>query len=165
MKLSVNRIWPTRQSGRNSNGYCVWGSSNQGLTETERIIKLILGIPFTQNIRNLVLKTDGIVELLREVLVSSDIKLAFVFGSLAAGSEKPESDLDIMVVGKVSLRQLGKLLSGISTRVAREINPHVFSAEEFSQRIKTRDHFISTVMAGPKMFVIGNEDELETMGR
>ncbi len=120
--------------------------------------------PLYPDIRNLVLKTDGLVEALRTALESADIPLAFVFGSLAAGTEQAESDVDLIVIGTVSLRQLGKLLSGVAAQVGREINPHVFTVEEFARRKKARDHFISTVLAAPKLFVIGNEDELTTMG-
>jgi hypothetical protein len=44
--------------------------------------------------------------------------------------------------------------------VGREINPHVFTVEEFTRRVTARDHFISTALAAPKLIVIGNEDEL-----
>jgi len=121
--------------------------------------------PLYPDIRNLVLKTSGLVEALREALASVDIKLAFVFGSVAAGAESAESDIDLIVIGSLSLRQLSRLLSGVAARVGREINPHVFTVEEFTRRMKARDHFISTVRAAPKLFVIGNEDELTTMGR
>jgi len=120
--------------------------------------------PLYPDIRNLVLKTEGLVEVLRESLVNSNIKLAFVFGSVAAGSDKAESDIDLMVIGTVSLRHLGKLLSGTATRVGREINPHVFSIEELKRRIKTGDHFIGNVLAAPKLFVIGEQDDLDSMG-
>lgn len=119
--------------------------------------------PLYPDIRNLVLKTDGLVEVLREALNSPNVELAFIFGSLAAGTEKAESDVDLIVIGTVSLRQLGKLLSGVAIQVGREINPHVFAPEEFVRRKKARDHFISTVLAAPKLFVIGNEDELTAM--
>jgi len=49
-------------------------------------------------------------------------------------------------------------------KVGREINPHVFTAEEFVRRKKARDHIVSTVSGTPKLFVIGSEDELEAMG-
>ena len=89
--------------------------------------------------------------------------LACVFGSVAAGAERAESDVDLMVIGAVSLRQLSKLLSGVSAKVGREINPHVFTAEDFVRRKKARDHFVSTVSGAPKLFVIGSEDELEAI--
>jgi predicted nucleotidyltransferase len=120
--------------------------------------------PLYPTIRDLVLKTNGLVEVLREALVSTDIKLAFVFGSVAAGAENAESDIDLIVIGSLSLRQLSKLLSGVAARVGREINPHVFTAEELTRRKKARDHFINTVLAAPKLYVIGNEDELTAMG-
>jgi uncharacterized protein len=121
--------------------------------------------PLYPDIRNLVLKTIGLKDALREALASPDVKLAFVFGSVAAGSESAESDIDLIVIGSISLRQLSKLLSSVAMRVGREINPHVFTVEEFKRRLKARDHFITTVLAAPKLIVIGNEDELTTMGR
>lgn len=121
--------------------------------------------PLYPDIRNLVLKTSGLRDALREALTSPDVKLAFVFGSVAVGSEEAESDIDLIVIGSLSLRQLSRLLSGVAARVGREINPHVFTVEEFTRRMKARDHFVSTVMAAPKLIVIGNEDELTAMGR
>lgn len=110
------------------------------------------------------LKTDGLVEVLREALVSPEIEVAFVFGSVAAGTENADSDVDLIVIGSLSLRQLSKLLSGVATRVGREINPHIFTKEEFTRRKKANEHFISSVLATPRLFVIGNEDELAAMG-
>ncbi len=121
--------------------------------------------PLYADIRNLVLKTAGLVEVLREALASSDIRVAFVFGSVAAGTEKAESDIDLMVIGSLSLRQLSRLLSGVGAQVGREINPHVFTPEEFAQRKQAGDHFISTVLASPKLFVIGGKRELAAMGK
>jgi uncharacterized protein len=121
--------------------------------------------PLYPDIRNLVLKTSGLRDALHEALTSPDVKMAFVFGSVAADSEEAESDIDLIVIGSLSLRQLSRLLSGVATRVGREINPHVFTVEEFRRRMKARDHFIRTVMAAPKLVVIGNEDELTSMGR
>ena len=120
--------------------------------------------PLYPDIRNLVLKTDGLVEVLRQAIDAPDIELAFVFGSIAAGTAKAESDVDLMIIGTISLRRLSKLLSGIATRIGREINPHVFTVEEIEQRKKLRDHFVSTVLAAPKLLVRGSEDELTRLG-
>ena len=120
--------------------------------------------PLAADIRNLVLKTSGLVEVLREALSCDEIKLAFVFGSLASGAERAHSDVDLMVIGSIGLRQLTKLLSGVSARVGREVNPHIMTIGEFKKRRKTRDHFLTTVLAAPRLFVKGNEHELETMG-
>ena len=121
--------------------------------------------PLYPDIRNMVLKTSGLVDVLREALTHSGIRLAFVFGSLARSNDKAGSDVDLMVIGTISLRQLGKLLSGVAMRLGREINPHSLSPEEFAKRRKSREHFISTVLSEPRLFVIGSEDELKAMGR
>ena len=121
--------------------------------------------PLYSDIRNMVLKTSGLVDVLREALDYSGIRMAFVFGSLARSDGKANSDLDLMVIGTITLRQLGKLLSGVATKLGREINPHVLTPEEFAKRRTTREHFITTVLGEPRLFVIGNEDELKAMGR
>ncbi len=120
--------------------------------------------PLYPDIRNLVLKTSGLVEVLNRALDSSDIRLAFVFGSIAAGTESAGSDLDLFVIGDVTLRRIGKMISGVSETLGREVNPHVFSVEEFARRKRSGDHFVSTVLKSPKLFVTGTEYELETMG-
>lgn len=122
------------------------------------------GHPIYPDIRNLVLKTSGLVEVLSRALVSPDIGLAFVFGSVAARTESAESDVDLMVIGDVSLRRIGKMLSGVSATLGREINPHVLTVQEFARRKSSGEHFVSTVLKEPKLFVTGTEHELETMG-
>jgi DNA-binding transcriptional ArsR family regulator len=120
--------------------------------------------PLYPDIRNMVLKTSGLVDVLREALTHPGVRLAFVFGSLARSTGKAGSDMDLLVIGTISLRQLGKVLSGFATKLGREVNPHVLNPEEFVKRRKTREHFITTVLSEPRLFVIGSEDELKAMG-
>lgn len=122
------------------------------------------GNPLYSDIHNLVLKTSGLVDVLRQALEKARIRAAFVFGSLADGSEKPGSDVDLIVVGSVSLRQLSKFLSGLDLRLGREINPHVLTPQEFARRKKEGQHFLTSVLAAPKLFVVGSEDDLTEMG-
>ncbi|MBM4278139.1 MAG: helix-turn-helix domain-containing protein [Deltaproteobacteria bacterium] len=115
-------------------------------------------------IRNLVLKTSGLVDVLKSVLEDKSIRVAFVFGSLARGEEKAGSDVDLMVIGQLGLRDLSRLLYGIEEKVGREVNPHVLREEEFRKRIRAKEHFVSSVLETPKLFIIGSQHELETMG-
>ena len=120
--------------------------------------------PLYPDIRSLVLKTIGLVEIIRNALKSGPaIKLAFVFGSIARHEEKGKSDVDLMVIGEIGLRQLTGLLSGVSAQIGREINPHVFSTKEFSKRRAAKDDFLARVLDSPKIFIIGNENELEAV--
>jgi len=120
--------------------------------------------PLYPDIRNIVLKTSGLVGALRASLGESGVRTAFVFGSLATERETPSSDVDLMVIGSLSLRQVSKLLSGVPARLGREINPHVLTPDEFAKRRKRREHFLTSVLSTPRLFVIGDENELAAMG-
>mgnify|MGYP001481476654 FL=1 len=121
--------------------------------------------PLYPEIRNLVLKTSGLSDVLKSALTDKRIRVAFVFGSIASGEEKAGSDVDLMVIGQLGLRDLSRLLSGIEEKIGREVNPHVLREEEFRKRIRAKEHFVSSVMETPKIFIIGSERELEAMGR
>jgi uncharacterized protein len=117
--------------------------------------------PLCPDIRNLVLKTTGLVDFFREALKANpNIKLAFVFGSIARHEEKDKSDVDLMVIGNIGMRQLTGLLSGVSARLGREINPHILSIKEFLKRKRDKDHFLIQVLESPRIFIIGSENEL-----
>jgi len=121
--------------------------------------------PLYPEIRNLVLKTSGLSDVLKSALKDKRVRVAFVFGSIARGEENAGSDVDLMVIGQLGLRDLSRLLSGIEEKIGREVNPHVLREEEFRKRILAKEHFASSVMEAPKIFIIGSERELETMGR
>ncbi len=121
--------------------------------------------PLYPDIRNLVLKTSGLVDVLRGALTDPGVQFAFVFGSIADGTEKATSDVDLMVLGSIRLRELTGLLAESVATLGREINPHILTPKEFSRRRTEGDHFITSVLASPKLFVIGSEDELEGLGQ
>jgi uncharacterized protein len=121
--------------------------------------------PIHEELRALVLKTDGLVGVLREALGDDEILQAFVFGSVARGETRAESDVDLMVIGPVGLRGLARLLSGAAEKIGREINPHILTAEEFHQRKLRGDHFLTSVLSSPRLFVKGTEHELRELGK
>ena len=121
--------------------------------------------PLYAEIRGLVLKTTGLADVLRRVLDRERrIKVAFVFGSVAQAREQAHSDIDLLFVGDISLRETTKLLHGIADQVGREINPKIFTPPEFRRRKRTNNPFLSRVLAAPRIFVIGNEHELGQLG-
>ena len=121
--------------------------------------------PLYPELRNLVLKTAGLTDVLRNALRDDRIHVAFVFGSITDGKETADSDVDLFVIGQLSLRGISELLSGISEKIGREINPHVMSVNAFRKRIETGEHFISRVIGSPKLFIVGTKDDLNAMGR
>ncbi|MFM9961505.1 MAG: nucleotidyltransferase domain-containing protein [Planctomycetaceae bacterium] len=120
--------------------------------------------PLYPEIHRLVLKTSGLADVVRNALGDKDIRVAFVFGSVASSSETPNSDIDLMVIGGVSLRQIVERLAGVSANLGREVNPHVLTPAEFARRKAFQDHFVSTVLDAPRLFVIGDANELERLG-
>lgn len=121
--------------------------------------------PLYSEIHSLVLKTSGLCDYLRECLnLRDDITMAFVFGSIASGNEGAASDIDLMVIGTIGLRALSGVLADFRSIIGREVNPHVFSTEEFVRRKREGEHFISTVLSSSKLFVKGAEHDLTEMG-
>jgi len=120
--------------------------------------------PVYGDLRSIVLKTAGLVGVLQGALQIPGIEFAFVFGSVASGKAHADSDVDLMIIGTLGLRSVAQVLSGLAERVGRELNPHVMKSEEFARRKHTADHFISSVLDSPRLFVIGSEDELAKLG-
>ena len=121
--------------------------------------------PIYPDIRNIVLKTSGLVEVLKPALSDNNIQIAFVFGSIARQEARADSDVDLMVIGDLGLRRLIELLDGVPNQLGREINPHVMSQQKFAERLHNNESFIKRVMNSPKLFVTGTEHELAAMGR
>jgi predicted nucleotidyltransferase len=107
-------------------------------------------------------KTIGIADLLKDALakLAGKIKVAFVFGSMASGKATAGSDLDVCVIGDVSLREVVAALAPLKQTLRRDINPVVMTASEFTKQLAAKDRFIRSLLGEPKLFAIGNDDEL-----
>jgi predicted nucleotidyltransferase/DNA-binding transcriptional ArsR family regulator len=121
--------------------------------------------PLYPEIRGLVDKTAGVAAVLQDALADSGAEIAFLFGSVAANRALPDSDVDLFVIGDVGLRKLTALLKSAADRIGREVNPHVMTRKEFGDKLRSKEHFVSSVMKSKKTLVVGNEDELERLGR
>jgi predicted nucleotidyltransferase len=119
--------------------------------------------PVFPDLRGLMLKTVGLVDVLAQALkpVASKVTTAFVYGSIAAGSEDSDSDIDLMVVGEVSPQDLALPLRRARESLGREINPTVYSPAEFDRKRTANDHFLKQVLDKPRLVVLGNKDELD----
>lgn len=118
--------------------------------------------PIFEELASIIRKTSGLVDVLAGALLelNNDIKAAFVFGSMASGKETSGSDIDLLIVGNVSYRDVVKVLYPVQETLGREINPKVFNSQEWEKMKKSKDAFVNDVMAKPKLFVIGSSDEL-----
>ncbi len=121
--------------------------------------------PIYPELRGLVLKTGGLRDVLAEALPSTRVEFAFVFGSIAAGTETAASDVDLMVIGAATHRQAASGLRRAGETLGREINTHFFTLQEFFERLAKQDHFLSDVMAKPKLFIVGNNHEFTDLAK
>ena len=116
--------------------------------------------PLYTILHDLVIQTSGLVDILKEHLKVEAIHYAFIFGSIAKGTENSESDIDLFIIGTLGLRELSKIIKKPAQILKREINPHVMTIAEFKKRIKEKEHFISNLMDTPKLMIIGTENDL-----
>ncbi len=121
--------------------------------------------PVFKELRDLVIKTIGVGDVLRSALVplAERIQIAFIYGSLARGEETRGSDLDVLVVGDLTFAEVVSAISPLQETLSREINPSVYPLKEFKSKVSEGQHFISTVLGAPKIFVIGDNNELEKL--
>jgi predicted nucleotidyltransferase len=108
-------------------------------------------------------KTVGLAEPLREALapLARRIEAAFVFGSVAKRSDTAVSDIDVLVLSdSVDYADVFGAFQGVEFRLARRINPTVYSMAEWRRRRKEGSAFVVRVLKQPKVFLIGSEAEL-----
>lgn len=115
--------------------------------------------PVFEELAGLLRKTAGLVDVLREALapLAGQVEQAFVYGSMARGSEHAHSDVDLMVVGEADFADVVLALAPAQALLRREINPTVLSRAELERKLKQKDGFVAQVWSGPKLRVLGPE--------
>ncbi len=117
--------------------------------------------PLFSELRSIILKTVGLTDVLRKALspITSKIHIAFVYGSVAKQEDTAQSDIDLMLIGdNLTYADLFKLLEDAQTQLSRSIHPTIYSLSDWKRKIN--NHFLSQVIAQPKIFLIGTENEL-----
>jgi predicted nucleotidyltransferase len=120
--------------------------------------------PIFAELASILRKTSGMADVLIEALapLAPKLRLAFVFGSVALGRETAGSDIDLMLIGDASFREVVELLFPVQATLGREVNPKVYSAIEFSAKAPV-DPFLANVLAKRKIYLIGNAHDLEEL--
>jgi predicted nucleotidyltransferase len=120
--------------------------------------------PYLPELTALVRKTAGFEIVLAKALKSlaSRIRCAFIYGSVAKSEEKSGSDVDLMVIGDVTISDLVPALNRVERELGRPVNATVYAPRELVQKLREGDHFLQAVLADTaKTFVIGTRDDLE----
>jgi predicted nucleotidyltransferase len=123
--------------------------------------------PAFPELRALLEKTLGAFAILQTALarIAKKINVAFIYGSIAKHEETAASDIDLMIIGSVSLDEVLETLESAERAIGRAINPTIYSVAEFRSKLSGKNHFVGAVVRGPKIFLIGGEDELGRIAR
>lgn len=116
--------------------------------------------PIYPELSAIVQKTCGMPSMIRAQLepLAPGIRLVILYGSMAKGLDHSRSDIDILIVGDLSLGQVLAALEPLETGLGRQLNPRIYGTDEFRQR-RTEDSFLKGVLAGPHTLLIGNLDD------
>ena len=108
--------------------------------------------PIFEEIVRIIEKTVGIEQKLRNVFAGLDeVESAWIFGSYASGRMKPGSDIDVLIVGDLTLRQAAKILKSISETSGHECNPKIYTRDEYERARAESDGFLERILREPKI--------------
>ena len=121
--------------------------------------------PIYRELASVLAKTAGLAEVVRSAMVplSDRIRLAFIHGSIARSEEHAASDVDLLVLGEVGLAAVSLALRSVEDQLGRAVNAAVYPADEFAAKAAAGNHFLTAVLKREKLFLIGNEHDLEQL--
>jgi uncharacterized protein len=121
--------------------------------------------PIFPELKSIFLKTAGLASEIRAALgpLARNIDVAFLFGSASTGDLRRQSDVDLIAIGVVSFGDIVERLGRAQQQLGREINPVVYSREEFGKKLGSGHHFLTTILREPHLFVVGGPRELERL--
>ena len=121
--------------------------------------------PVFKELQGLFVKTSGLLDQVKEALtpLADQIQTAFIYGSVAARTDRGDSDIDVLILGSVSLSEVSQLLKPLERRLSRPVNPSIYPEKEFIAKLREGHHFLTSVLRGPKLFIIGTDGDLATI--
>jgi uncharacterized protein len=121
--------------------------------------------PVFADLRAVVMKTWGAGHELSAALegLGAAVTLAFIYGSFARGDDVAESDVDVLIVGSATRRAVAAALADAARSLGRELNPVIIAPADFSRRRREGDHFATSVLAGPRIWLVGDDATLAAL--
>ncbi len=119
--------------------------------------------PVYEELASILRKTSGLAEVLADALMAqrANISAAFVFGSMASGKSRGDSDIDLLLIGELGFADAVTALYPAQETLGREINPKLYRPEEWRLALQEQGSFIRDVLGKPKLFVFGSEADLQ----
>lgn len=122
-----------------------------------------INFPIFSELASILRKTSGLVDILVNALtpLAEKIEVAFIFGSIASGTETEGSDIDVLIIGEISFTEAATALYASQSNLGREINPKVYKRIEWQKLVTEENSFTQAVLSKPKLFIIGSESDIE----
>lgn len=119
--------------------------------------------PIVKELQSIFVKTAGIADVIKASLkrFGAKIDVAFIYGSVARAEELSVSDVDLMIIGDLALGDLISSLKRLERTLGREVNPTIYSPDEFLRKRIDGDPFIETVLSDDMIFLKGDIGEIE----
>lgn len=114
-----------------------------------------------EELASLLRKTSGIANVLAEALapLAPQIDFALVFGSVASGKARVDSDIDVLIVANASFSEIVKVLYPAQQQLRREINPKLYLPEEWRLALAEGSAFVRELLEKPSIKIIGDMDD------
>ena len=119
--------------------------------------------PIFEELQSLVLKTVALTEPLKKSLqpYSDNIDAAFVFGSVAKGTDTARSDIDLAVIGdELDYSELYTATQNAENILGRKVSPIFLSPDDWKRKASQKGSFVNKISALPKVFLFGSEEDL-----
>jgi len=123
--------------------------------------------PIFDEVASILRKTSAMNDVLANALAPliNKIDVAFIFGSLASGSETTHSDVDVLIIGDVTFAQIVEAFYSTQNLLKRDINPKIFNKKEWQQMLIKKDAFVKEILIKPKLFIVGSLNDLKKLDR
>ena len=122
--------------------------------------------PIFEELKGIVRKTFGVADLVKSALApfENQIDVAFIYGSIASGSDTAGSDVDLMVISDhLSYSDLLENLAEVESKIGRSVNPTIYSTEEYQSRLMSNNNFITSLAHQPLILLIGTKHDIPTV--
>jgi predicted nucleotidyltransferase len=119
--------------------------------------------PIFEELRSIALKTFGVADYVRKALapLAKRIDAAFIYGSVAKGTDTASSDIDVMIVSDgLSFPDVIQALTKAESEIGRSINPAVYGQDEWRRKQTEAGGFLQRIMEQPRIYLIGSDDDL-----
>ncbi len=119
--------------------------------------------PIFEELHGIVIKTFGISDTLRHILKAFEdrIEYAFIYGSVAKGTDHAFSDIDVLIVSdRLAYADILSVLPQVESKLERTVNPTLFKKSDLRKKIDSDNSFVVRVLDQPKIFLFGTEDDI-----